>query len=248
MWGYEDKDSLYGYSAGAYSEETDPKKSVGASSKSNPTQGAGNDWTWAYGSPQNYKKENTFRAQRSSGATSNSGGTRVTNLRPTMAMPEMTDVPSLVLPKIDKRRIAALQQTHAAPGIRMAREALQANMNEASDNPNVRRLTLREALQGYGAGIENVMSGAARTAQAEHGQEVELAGQEAMANWKMKQERAMADYNAKMQAYLRTMETVQTDSPNEAAANTIWRRDPSTMSLYQVQLDERGHQISGTRR
>jgi hypothetical protein len=70
-----------------------------------------------------------------------------------------------------------------------------------------------------------------------------------MANWKASQERAMADYAAKMQAYLRTMQTVQTDTPNpSAAANTRWFRDPSTMSLYQVQLDERGHQIPGTRR
>lgn len=241
MWGYDDKDSLYGYESGGYSDE---EKSSSSKKKSNPTEGEGNDYTWAYGSPQNYKKQNTTRASRGYG--SGSGGTRTTTLRPMMAMPTMSDVPALTLPKIDPRRIAALQQQHAAPGIRSAREALQASVDDSSDNPNVRRMTLREALQGYGAGLGNVMEGAGRTARQEHGQEVELAGQEAMANWKMQHERAMADYNAKMQAYLRTMQTTQTDEQG-GGGNTRWFRNPGTMSLYSVQLDERGHQISGTR-
>jgi hypothetical protein len=39
------------------------------------------------------------------------------------------------------------------------------------DNPNVKRMTLRDALQGYGSGLENVMAGALKTGAGIYGQE-----------------------------------------------------------------------------
>jgi hypothetical protein len=54
-------------------------------------------------------------------------------------------------------------------------------------NPNVKRMTLRDALAGYGQGLENVMGGAYKTGAAIYGQEYQgamqqrqIASQEAM--------------------------------------------------------------------
>jgi len=105
----------------------------------------------------------------------------------------------------------------AAPAVRMLREGLQGAMNVHTDNPNVRRMTIREALQGYGTGLEKAMSGAGAQARSEHMQELNLKKEEAMANWRANYEKIMADYKNRWEKYLQSAEKItQTDSSESA--------------------------------
>lgn len=80
---------------------------------------------------------------------------------------ESYDIPSTEdRPTFDEGKVQSLAQQHAAPGIRTLREAYQTAAARLPSNPKT-RLTLRDALKGYGSGLENVMGGARKTARAE---------------------------------------------------------------------------------
>lgn len=198
--------------------------------------GTTNDWTWQYGSPHDEQQRRDAAANRSSssrgGYAGSSGGskssTTVQRLRFTEERPEMPDTPELKMPEVDKRRIRALTQQAAAPAVRQLREGLQGAMNVHTDNPNVRRMTIREALQGYGTGLEKAMSGAGAQARGEHQQELNLKKEEAMANFKASYEKIMADYNNRWQAYLQSAEKVTETNSMEGQSGgfpTVVRRN-----------------------
>ena len=83
----------------------------------------------------------------------------------------MGDMPTFAAPGYDESAIAKKTQKYAAPGVRKLRSAVQESMAKNFDNPNVKSMTLKSALAGYGEGLESVMSGAGRTASAEYAQE-----------------------------------------------------------------------------
>ena len=83
----------------------------------------------------------------------------------------MGPAPELNLPEYDEDKVSTLTQKRAAPGIRRLREATRSAMSETYDNPNVKKMTVKDALAGYGTGLENVMAGAGRTATQEYGQQ-----------------------------------------------------------------------------
>jgi len=83
----------------------------------------------------------------------------------------MGPAPELNLPEYDEDKVSSLTQKRAAPGVRRLREATRSAMSETYDNPNVKRMTVRDALSGYGTGLENVMAGAGRSATQEYGQQ-----------------------------------------------------------------------------
>jgi len=85
-------------------------------------------------------------------------------------VPERGAMPEFAAPGYDDREVRKLTQKHAAPGTRKLREAVQIAMSRDYDNPNVKRLHLRDALSGYGSGLESVMAGAGRAATAEYGE------------------------------------------------------------------------------
>lgn len=64
----------------------------------------------------------------------------------------------------DTALIKSLTQQFAAPGVRRLRQALQTATGGYYENPNVKAMTLRQALEGYGSGLESVMAGAGQTA------------------------------------------------------------------------------------
>jgi hypothetical protein len=80
-------------------------------------------------------------------------------------------LPEMKLPTLDESRISELEQKAAAPGLRTLRQSVREVQGKYYENPNVKRMTLRDALAGYGAGIENVMTGARREAQAQYQEE-----------------------------------------------------------------------------
>ena len=79
---------------------------------------------------------------------------------PTYVAPTYTPPPEYTAPTYDEGKIETLTQRKAAGGLRSLRNQLQRVTGGSFENPNVRRMTLREALAGYGTGIENIMSGA----------------------------------------------------------------------------------------
>lgn len=146
------------------------------------------------------------------------GGSRtsVSTVQFTKPRPQAPDIPTLEFAKPDKRAMAALAQKAAAPGIRSLREAVQQAAVQTYENPNVRRMTLREALQGYGAGLEKVLGGAQHQARQEHMQELSVENQQRQLNWKAQVERLMDSYNKAFQEYLSSaMKTTKVSSDDD---------------------------------
>jgi hypothetical protein len=84
------------------------------------------------------------------------------------------------LPEYDMGKVESLAQRAAAPGIRRLRTTMGEVQQGYYENPNVKRMTLRDALAGYGQGLEDVMGGAMRTGASIYGQEYGLQGQAAL--------------------------------------------------------------------
>ena len=241
MWGYSASESkgknAFGYEPKIYSEEPNARTTVRGSG-SGPL-GTNNDWTWAYGSPSDMKQAYQQKASGGSrGGYAGGGGfgsarssTTTQRLRFTEDAPDLPTLPKLEMPKVDKRKIRALTQQIAAPNIRKLNESVLTAMNIHTDNPNVRRMTLREALQGYGSGLESTMAGAGGQARSEHQQELNLASAEAQANWRANTEALMSQYNNAWQKYLagaeRVSETNASDTPMDGgtAGNMVVRRN-----------------------
>ena len=102
---------------------------------------------------------------------------------PEFTMPEMGAMPTFEAPLYDEAKIDKMAQQQAAPGLRNLRTAVQAATSRRYDNPNVQRMTLRDALAGYGQGLEEVMSGARQTASAEYAQKYAMEYKTAGMNW-----------------------------------------------------------------
>ncbi len=143
------------------------------------------------------------RAYRTSGGGGGGGSrTSISSVQFTQPRPQAPELPTLEFAKPDKRAMAALAQKAAAPGIRGLREAVQQAAIQTYENPNVRRMTLREALQGYGAGLEKVLGGAQHQARQEHMQELQVENQQRQLNWQAQVQRLMDSYNKAFSEYL----------------------------------------------
>lgn len=169
--------------------------------------------TWRYGSPADKRKAAYGGSGSISyGGSSSRSGTSSTRVIRKGSAPELPELPTFKAPEFNKRAVRALTQKMAAPGVRTLRETVQQAMGKTYENPNVRKLTLREALQGYGTGLEKVMAGASREARSEHMAELDLQRQEQMMNFEAQTKAAMAAYQNAWQDYLKGEETVTTQS------------------------------------
>jgi hypothetical protein len=86
-------------------------------------------------------------------------------------------------PEYDEDRIAALAQRKSSAGLRAARQALQQTIGGYYENPNVKRMTLRDALAGYGQSVESVLSGADTTAREEYNTEYGIKSDQEKTNY-----------------------------------------------------------------
>ena len=112
--------------------------------------------------------------------------------------------PTLEIPKYDQEKVEALAQRTAAPGIRKLRDQVQEVQQGVYENPNVKAMTLRQALAGYGSGLESVMGGSLGSASGMYNQEYAPQVDAAMqANRQAFQERENR-YNRSFQAWLKT--------------------------------------------
>lgn len=80
--------------------------------------------------------------------------------------PTLPELPTFVAPEARPGELAGETQRLAAPQIRSLRDITAAAISSAAGQPaNIRKMTIRQALQGFGGGLESVISGARRGAQ-----------------------------------------------------------------------------------
>jgi hypothetical protein len=91
--------------------------------------------------------------------------------------------PEYEKPEWDEGEIRKLSRKIQAPGIRQLRQQVQQVFAKHYENPNVRSMMLRNALQGYGIGLEGVISGSETQARGEYAQRYSFDVQEAMAKY-----------------------------------------------------------------
>ncbi len=121
-------------------------------------------------------------------------------------LPEVTtpDVPERPRAELDEGAVRRRTQEEAAPGIRTLREAYQTAAARLPSDPRS-RLTLKEALKGYGTGLESVMGGAKRRARAEEMDKVKMEeaaiSQQYAAQVQMLQTQAQAQAQAQTQQF-----------------------------------------------
>jgi len=115
-------------------------------------------------------------------------------------------------PEFDEGKVQRLAQEHAAPGVRTLREAYQTAAARLPTTPQT-RLSLKDALKGYGTGLESVMAGARKTARGEemqkfgiesavYQQEYAAKLAQAQRQTQMENERMMMQYQADYMDFL----------------------------------------------
>lgn len=117
----------------------------------------------------------------------------------TYEAPTYTAPEQYVAPDYDESRITDLTQTSSAGAIRGLRSAMQRVAGGSYANPNVRRMTLREALAGYGQGIQSAVSAASETARKLYNTEYGTKAEEKKINYNTLAQAAQAQYQAGVQ-------------------------------------------------
>jgi len=117
-----------------------------------------------------------------------------------MTAPVMGPMPEFKLPTWDESKISAKTQRAAGPGLRELRKGMQEAQGRYYENPNVRRMTLRDAMAGYGMGLEKVMGGARQQATSEYA-----------AEYGPQVAKAQAEYNAQLQSTMSQYQTAWTE-------------------------------------
>ena len=123
-----------------------------------------------------------------------------------MPLPTMPEFPPVEIPPRSEERIESLTQRIAGPGLREARRRVREVSGKYFENPNVKRMTLREAMAGYGMGLERIMGGARREAGAEYEREYAPQVQKAFTEYQARANRLMSQYQTAWRDYLARMQ------------------------------------------
>lgn len=115
------------------------------------------------------------------------------------ATPAYTEPEQYKAPVYDEDRITALTQTSSAGTLRGLRSAVQRVAGENYANPNVRRMTLRDALAGYGQGLQSAISSASDTARNLYNTEYGIKADEKKINYNARVQALQAKYQAQWQ-------------------------------------------------
>lgn len=198
-----------------------------------------------YTDPQGIQRINPYRStvqgareRAGTGVTGRSGGsypvrassgggsrTTTTTKTPTMPMPQAPNIPAFEAPEYDEAEVKRLAQKHAAPSLRRLRSVLQQEMGRSYENPNVRAMTLREALQGYGLGVEGALSQAESGARGEYGAQYSREMSAAMTTYQTQQAAAMQSYQNAFNAYLSSMKQTTETRAGTAEGGSGWSRE-----------------------
>ena len=121
---------------------------------------------------------------------------------PEFKTPEMYNVPDFEKPEYDEGEVKSRARKKAAPYLRTLRSELQRASTQQYENPNVRSMSLRDAMTGYGQGLESIMAGAESQARAEYGQEYAMDYESAKINYQSGVELARDEYETLMTGML----------------------------------------------
>ena len=122
-----------------------------------------------------------------------------------MTAPVMGPMPEFKLPTWDESKISAKAQRAAGPGLRELRKGIQEAQGRYYENPNVRRMTLRDAMAGYGMGLEKVMGGARQQATSEYAAEYGPQVAKAQAEYGGQVQSTLSQYRNAWKEYLYRM-------------------------------------------
>jgi hypothetical protein len=136
------------------------------------------------------------------------------NIAPAGPTPEYGEIPDFVAPEWNEREINRMTQQKAAPGVRKLRTAIQQAQSRTYENPNVGRMTLRDALAGYGLGLEGVMAGAGSQALSEYGRKYQTQYEGGMAKYSADRAAQASMFNAAWNNYLKQYTTKTTQTEN----------------------------------
>ena len=124
------------------------------------------------------------------------------------AAPTLAPYPKFAAPEWSEEEIKKLTQKRGAAGVRRLRQAVQRVIGQPYENPAVRSMTLRQALAGYGTGLESVMGGASREAVGEYGAKYGREYQTAQTQWKSDISQMQTSFEAAWQEWLKGGKTV----------------------------------------
>lgn len=113
---------------------------------------------------------------------------------PTYKAPDYREMPSYKAPKYDEAEVDKLTQKRASGGIRALRQSLARAGASGYNNADVKRMTLRDALQGYGTGLSSVIGEASEAATSEYGKKYGYALTNAQAEYTARLNKA-SEYN-----------------------------------------------------
>jgi len=127
----------------------------------------------------------TSSSRSGSSSTSGSGSQSIYTAKAAPIAPtyEGYTPSTFTAPTYDEGEVEKKTQQHASAGIRALRSQVQSAALKHYDNPNVKRMTLRDALAGYGQGLANVMGSARSTATSEYNTEYNKEWQTGAMNW-----------------------------------------------------------------
>ena len=120
---------------------------------------------------------------------------------PSGPQPTRPDMGTFQAPEYSDSEVASLRQRHAGPGIRKLRDQTLNALRgvgmtaQGFENPNVRRMTVRQALQGYGSGLGQILASAQSTAMNQYGQKYNKEYDAAYRNFEADRLAKMTEYN-----------------------------------------------------
>ena len=156
---------------------------------------------------------------------------------PTGPMPTL-DYGEFEAPEYDRRRVKSLTQQQAAPETRRLRQAVQQAMASQYENPASRAMSLREALAGYGLGLEGVMRGAHQRAAQEYNQEYGRQWQESQINFQTGIQEQQALFQSALQDYFKQYkQTRQTDTTYDDMTTTTTKDQSDTQQKTYEEVD-----------
>ena len=114
---------------------------------------------------------------------------------PEMDLPDIYKPGDLEMPEYDQERISSLSQQYAAPQARTLKETFRAATQPVwGENPNVRRMTVRDALAGVATGLSGIQAQATQTAAAQYLPEFQTQAEEALQEWGAANIQAQQEY------------------------------------------------------
>jgi hypothetical protein len=152
------------------------------------SSGGGSNVAWATPFSQAQRQSGAVRG----GITATPGAktSYATIQESTFAPKKGTVAPTFAGPAYNQGEVKSRARKMAAPGLSQLNMKVQSAMSRYYENPNVRRMVLRDTLAGYGIGVSNIMAKAQESAQSGYDSEHARLYSEAMNNYNV----LMANY------------------------------------------------------